>query len=250
MTPSAEFDQFADEYEVDLNQALAATGEGQDYFARGRVNFLAGCLRRLGQAPQSAMDYGCGIGGTAALLREIVGVLRVVGLDISERSLERAQREYGGDTVGFQTFERYEPAADLDLAYCNGVFHHIPVEDRGPAIRYIYRSLRPGGLFAFWENNPWNPGTRYVMAKCAFDRNAVPLTPPLAKRLLREAGFEMVRTDFLFYFPRALQPLRFLESLLHWLPLGGQYQILCQKPGAARHASDNSRDGKASSRMR
>ncbi len=41
MTPSAEFDQFADEYEVDLNQALAATGEGQDYFARGRVGSAA-----------------------------------------------------------------------------------------------------------------------------------------------------------------------------------------------------------------
>jgi hypothetical protein len=25
------------------------------------------------------------------------------------------------------------------------------------AVDYVYRSLRPGGLFAFWENNPWNP---------------------------------------------------------------------------------------------
>jgi SAM-dependent methyltransferase len=233
MNASAEFDQFADEYEADLNQALAATGEGQDYFARGRIGFLAGCLRDLREAPRFLMDYGCGIGGTAALLRESVGARRVVGLDISERSLERAKKEYGCDAVSFQTFERYQPAADLDLAYCNGVFHHIPVEDRGPAIRYIYRSLRPGGLFAFWENNPWNPGTRYVMARCVFDRNALTLTPPQAKRLLREVGFEMVRTDFLFYFPRALQPLRFLESRLSWLPLGGQYQVLCKKPGVA-----------------
>jgi SAM-dependent methyltransferase len=229
MTVGAEFDQFADGYEVDLNQALAATGEDQNYFAGGRVKFLACCLRSLGETPQSVMDYGCGIGGTAALLRKFAGARRVVGLDVSERSLERARKEYGGDTVSFQTFESYQPAADLDLAYCNGVFHHIPLEDRGAAVGYIYRSLRPGGLFAFWENNPWNPGTRYVMAKCVFDRNAAPLTPPLAKRLLREAGFEMVRTDFLFYFPRVLQPLRYLESFLSWLPLGGQYQILCRK---------------------
>jgi SAM-dependent methyltransferase len=229
MTGSAEFDQFADAYEVDLNQALAATGEGQNYFARGRMKYLAGWLRDLREAPHSVMDYGCGIGGTAALLREFVGAGRVVGLDISERSLERARKEYGSDELSFQTFDRYEPAADVDLAYCNGVFHHIPVEDRAAAVQYIHRSLRPGGLFAFWENNPWNPGTRYVMAKCAFDRHARTLTPGQAKRLLRQAGFEIVSTNFLFFFPRRLQPLRFLEPGLSWLPLGGQYQVLCRR---------------------
>lgn len=230
MKANAEFDQFADAYESDLSDALAATGEGQNYFSRGRVSFLADCLRDLREAPQSVMDYGCGIGGTAALLREFILTKHVIGLNVSERSLERARKEFGCDTVSFQTFERYEPAAKVDLAYCNGVFHHIAVEDRGPAIQYVFRSLRPGGLFAFWENNPWNPGTRYVMARCVFDRNARMLTPPQAKRLLSEVGFEMVRTDFLFYFPRALEPLRFLEPRLRRLPLGGQFQVLCRKP--------------------
>jgi SAM-dependent methyltransferase len=230
MKAAAEFDQFADAYESDLNQALSVSGEDKDYFARGRVSFLAGCLRNLSEAPQSAMDYGCGIGGTAVVLRELARVDRVVGLDVSERSLERAREQFGSDAISFQTFEQYEPASALDLAYCNGVFHHIPVDEREAALRYIYRSLRPGGLFAFWENNPWNPGTRYVMAKCVFDRNASTLTPSEAKRLLRKAGFEDVRTDFLFYFPRALKFLRGLESALKWLPLGAQFQVLCRRP--------------------
>ena len=229
MKAAAEFDQFADAYEADLNQALAASGEDQNYFARGRVSFLAQCLRNLQQVPRSVMDYGCGIGGTAVLLTELVGATSVVGLDISERSIARARGEHGGNTVSFQTFDQYKPAADLDLVYCNGVFHHIPLTEREAAVRYILRSLRPGGLFAFWENNPWNPGTRYVMAKCVFDRDAQTLTPPQAKRMLRDAGFEIIRTDFLFYFPRALRPLRFLEPWFERLPLGAQVQVLCRK---------------------
>ena len=77
---AAEFDKFADVYEADLNAALSATGENQDYFARGRVKFLANCLRDLREQPQAAMDYGCGIGGTAVLLQEVAGASRVVGL--------------------------------------------------------------------------------------------------------------------------------------------------------------------------
>lgn len=230
MKAATEFDQFADAYDSHLNQALSVSGEDKEYFARGRVSFLARCLRDLREAPQSAMDYGCGIGGTTLLLRQQVGVGRVVGLDISERSLDWARRECQGAGIRFQTFEQYEPAANLNLAYCNGVFHHIPVEERRAAIAYIYGSLQPGGIFAFWENNPWNPGSRYVMAKCVFDHNAITITSTEAKRMLSEAGFEIIRTDFLFYFPRVLRSLRFMELGLRRVPLGAQYQVLCRRP--------------------
>ncbi len=56
------------------------------------------------------------------------------------------------------------------------------------------------------------------------------VSPPAARRLLRKRGFQMLRTDFLFFFPRFLAWLRPLESGLVRLPLGAQYQILCQKP--------------------
>ena len=230
MSAAPEFDRFADAYETDLNRALAASGEDQEYFAHGRIAFLARCLRKLDESPRSAMDYGCGIGGTAPLLRELVGASHVVGVDLSERSLERARGLYGCDGINFQTFNQLAPAAQMDLVYCNGVFHHIPEGERPSAMEYIYRSLRPGGLFAFWENNPWNPGTRYIMAKCVFDRDAVTLSPPRAKRLLRRAGFAIVRTDFLFYFPRTLKALRALEPGLRHLPLGAQFQVLGRRP--------------------
>jgi len=67
------------------------------------------------------------------------------------------------------------------------------------------------------------------MSRCAFDRDAILLTPPEARNRLRARGFEILRTDFRFIFPRALRALRKIEDLVYRAPLGTQYQILCRK---------------------
>ncbi|MGA2021734.1 MAG: class I SAM-dependent methyltransferase [Candidatus Sulfotelmatobacter sp.] len=240
----AEFDCHADTYDEDLNQALSLSGEKKDYFARKRVQWLARRLVRLGENPCSALDYGCGIGDTSVFLREFLRVRTVLGLDVSTRSIERARSSYSSDACHFLAFADYQPAESMDLAYCNGVFHHIPPAQRGSAIAYIYKCLRPGGLFALWENNPWNPGTRYVMKRCVFDRDAVTITPPQAVRILSKGGFQILGVDYRFFFPRFLKSLRFLESGLSWFPLGGQYQVLCRRPGVTSAPAPNPEMGK------
>ena len=47
--------------------------------------------------------------------------------------------------------------------------------------------------------------------------------------LYGRAGFDVLRTDFLFFFPRALSALRPLESRLARFPAGAQYMVLCRK---------------------
>jgi hypothetical protein len=51
--------------------------------------------------------------------------------------------------------------------------------------------------------------------------------------LLRSCGFEILRTQFLFVFPRALAKLRPLEPALARFPLGAQYLVLAKKPETA-----------------
>src|SRR5438477_397084 len=82
-----------------------------------------------------------------------LGVTSVLGVDVSPKLLEVAQRTYGSELTRFVLLDHFQPASQLDLAFCNGVFHHIPPKDRAAAIHYVYRCLRPGGLFALWENN-------------------------------------------------------------------------------------------------
>jgi SAM-dependent methyltransferase len=230
MNDPAAFDRFADEYDADLAAALEVSGEDRVYFAKGRVALLAHCLADLREAPKRCLDFGCGVGTTAPLLCEEIGLDQAIGLDVSPRSIELARRNAGSEHCRFSLMNEYEPDGTLDLAYCNGVFHHIPINEREGAAGYVYRALRPGGLFALWENHPWNPGTRYVMAKCVFDKNSIVLTPSESRRLLTAQGFQVLRTDFAFIFPRTLKALRPLEKWLHKLPLGAQYQVLAQKP--------------------
>lgn len=230
MAPIHQFDEHADIYDAELNQALAVSGETRDHFARERVKWLARCIQRLPEEPTCAIDYGCGIGDTCVFLSQIFSLDAVLGLDVSCRSLEVAAQQHASAHCSFLEFKNYVPQAAIDLVYCNGVFHHIPVGERDESVDYILRCLRPGGLLAFWENNPWNPGTRYVMSKLVFDRDAKTLTPPEALRLLRRGGFEIVSLHYRFIFPRFLKWLRFLESYASRLPLGAQYQILCRKP--------------------
>jgi trans-aconitate methyltransferase len=226
------FDAYADDYEGALAQGLAASGEGRDFFARGRLAFLAGCLRDAGLAPARprVMDFGCGTGTSVPLIRELLSPAAIVGIDPSARSIERAAREQAAPDATFSVTDRYAPAADLDILYTNGVFHHIPIADRAAALAFLHRALRPGGLLALWENNPWSLGARYVMSKIPFDRDAVMLSARQARGLARAAGFRVLRTDYLFLFPRALRILRPLETLLRPVPAGAQYQVLCAKP--------------------
>ena len=133
------------------------------------------------------------------------------------------------ERIHFEAIGEFQPPGQMDLAYCNGVFHHILPEQRAAALALVHRALRDGGMFSFWENNPWSLATRYVMSRCAFDRDAITLSPPEARALLRAGGFEILRTDFRFIFPRALRAFRKIEDYVYRAPLGTQYQILCRK---------------------
>jgi SAM-dependent methyltransferase len=228
------FDHVARQYEQQLNRGLRFTGQSRQYFAQRRVARLASHLVKLNiTSTACVLDFGCGCGNTTSLLLQHLSAERVVGADISHNSLAEARALHASHRV------RYVAPSELgreqfDVAYCNGVFHHIAVGERPAVVRQILASLRPGGVFAFWENNPWNSGTRWIMRRVPFDRDARLVSPPAARRLLRDAGFRVLRTDSLFLFPWL--PDR-LGSLLEWpflrLTLGGQYLVLCQKPPVA-----------------
>jgi len=227
-----EFDAYAGDYEAALQKGLVLSGEGREFFAAARIQWLARRLRELDFSPRLALDFGCGTGASMPLLLGLPGVESVAGVEVSARSLEVARRRHPSQQMRFSLLSDLQPAASFDLAFCNGVFHHIPPEQRPASLRYICDSLRAGGLFVFCENNPWNLGTRLIMKRIPFDRDAILIPPPQAVRLLKTAGFRVIHTDFLFFFPRMLAWFRALEPMLRRIPLGAQYMILAGKPMA------------------
>jgi SAM-dependent methyltransferase len=228
----AEFDAVAENYEAALQQGLKASGESSEYFALGRIHWLK---RRLASYRTSlggirkAIDFGCGTGNSIPHLRQILGAESVVGLDPSLQSLRIARRMHPDPAIQFDTPDSYSNNGETGLIFCNGVFHHIPLADRPEAVRRIRDWLAPGGIFAFWENNPWNPGTRYVMNRIPFDRDAITLSIPESRRLLENAGLRVLCVDTCFYFPRTMKWFRPVETYLCKIPLGAQYLVLAEK---------------------
>jgi SAM-dependent methyltransferase len=139
-----------------------------------------------------------------------------------------ARKSIVTEKTSFLTTDEWIPDGSRDLVYVNGVFHHIPPVERKESLLAIRRALKQDGFFAFWENNPWNPGTRYVMSQCAFDKDAITISPREAREMLSQAGFKILSFDSIFYFPHQLRLLRPAERWLRGIPLGGQYQLLCR----------------------
>ena len=230
MTDStAEFDAFAADYDLALEQGLSLTGESKDFFAEARLRWLRSRLVKFQAASTMILDFGCGTGSSVPWFLDLLEAERIIGSDVSPQSLEVARERWQDYETEFVQCGD-EEADSFDLAFCNGVFHHIVPEQRDEAFQRVFRALKPGGVFAFWENNPANPGTRLLMKRIPFDRDAILVWPNEARRRLRATGFEVLLTDFVFYFPEMLRALRPLEPWLSKLPLGGQYLILARKP--------------------
>jgi SAM-dependent methyltransferase len=225
-----QFDGHAADYEEKLMQGLSLSGESPAYFATGRVTFLREWWTREGRPePLRILDYGCGVGLATALLARQFPKARVLGLDPSRKSIERAAGQWEDHRIRFEALTDATDEEPADLVHLNGVVHHVPPEDRPRLFDDVASRLAPGGVVALFENNPLNPGARWVMARIPFDRDAVPLYAREARDRLRAAGLVPIwRTVYLFYFPRFLRVLRPFERLLCHLPLGAQYGVLAE----------------------
>ncbi|NLU37557.1 MAG: methyltransferase domain-containing protein [Bacteroidales bacterium] len=225
------FDDYSLKYHQTLNDTLKVTGENSMYFCCERVKWMKQKISNFFPEHniKHIIDYGCGTGDTIPIINEIFKPLLLTGIDISVKSIDLAKAKYQTRNITF--YENYKTPKSLtfDLAYCNGVFHHIPIHKREKAINHMYSLLSEKAICAFWENNPWNLGTQYLMNKCPFDKDAITLSFNHSKQLLKKNGFNIVDVSFCFVFPKAFSFMRFSEKLLSKFPIGAQYLILAQK---------------------
>ena len=224
---TAYFDGYAQKYGEVLQKSLNATGENQEYFARRRVGITRDLLAKRLTVISRIVDFGCGLGTAAPHLVEYLKPEAVVGVDVSREILKEAESRSRCAHVSFAHVDDFSGGAEL--VFCNGVFHHIAPSERNGALAFVRNVLEHEGYLAFWENNPFNPGTRYVMKRCEFDRDAVAIAPRQAQRMLGANGFEIINATSAFFFPRSLAWMRGLEKSLAPTMLGGQYLLLCRR---------------------
>lgn len=100
------------------------------------------------------VDLGCGYGWFCRWAREN-GAAHVLGLDVSERMLQRAMSATSDAAIAYTRtdLERLDlPEAAFDFAYSSLALHYI--EDLGRLLAAVHRALTPGARLVFSVEHP------------------------------------------------------------------------------------------------
>jgi len=221
---SVDFDDYSKSYNDHLNSVLRLSGEKSDYFDLYKINCLKRWVCSLDQK-SLILDFGCGIGKFAGLMAQAYPKLTVCGYDVSSNSIELA-REKWGHLKNLVFKSRLPDTKIFDLVTVANVFHHIKQEDRRETLCRLKTILKPGGMIAIFEHNPLNPLTLHVIKTCPFDEDAELIHPNQFIKLAALCGLRVHLKRYIVFFPKFLRPLRKIEPIIGFLPLGAQYMVL------------------------
>lgn len=182
---------------------------------RKRVDRLA---RVASLAGARFVDCGCGAGEYVAA---VAGAgAEALGVEIEGAKLRRDAAGSGRHRCLRGDIQRMPlPSRHFDLALVNEVLEHVP-DDR-VALREVHRVLKPGGQVVIFSPNRLFPFETHGVDRRSDGRRLSPATPlvpwlPLAvgtrffrywarnywpgelRRMVREAGFEVVETGYLW----------------------------------------------------
>ena len=134
------------------------------------------------------------------------------------RNPEVQYEAYVGETLPYES-----ATFDLSTAIC--VLHHVPPPEWVGFLREMRRVVRPGGVVCLIEHNPLNPLTRFAVARCKFDRDAVLLDACRTRALMADAGLHDARYRIISCCCHRQHRWhdQLFERGLRRIPLGAQY---------------------------
>jgi SAM-dependent methyltransferase len=226
-----EFDSFSDSYDELLKDPI------RDRFTRGTSAFFhlrkrdlirEYFLRRaIDTRKLSYLDIGCGKGELLTLLHN--DFAQVCGCDPSDRMIATGELKARGIEVRVQHDNGRIPFEDRQFDFVTAVcvYHHVPPASRQVLTAEACRVLKPNGVFAIVEHNPYNPITRLIVNRTPVDADAILLRPAETRLLFQHQGLAIDNQRYFLYLPEhAYRRLGFIENGLgSWLPLGGQYIV-------------------------
>jgi SAM-dependent methyltransferase len=224
LSDKVDFDEYVENYQKILQEQLSFFDANEGYFAEYKIAVIKKYIK---VTPKKILEYGCGVGLNLKHLRHHFQQSTIYAADISKKSLDFAK----GDNPSVQFFLLGEDTIvdKFDLIIVALVFHHIEPRLRPKVMEDISNLLQEGGNIYIFEHNPYNPITRYLVNTCIFDADALLLKKRGLIKLLIDANLSVNTRRYTLFFPSFLKKLRFLEPMLGYLPLGGQYFISANK---------------------
>lgn len=165
--------------------------EDTHWFYAGKRRIVFDCLNRLGILQPDSLLVDCGA-GTGRFAQEASKSCKVIAVDDHDESIEIARRHLGADAVRRGSCTAIPLASGTaDIVTALDVIEHV--EDDRRAVAEMLRILKPGGVIvitvpafqALWSD--WDVALHH------FRR----YRRPALRSLLAEAGFELVRCDYI-----------------------------------------------------
>jgi SAM-dependent methyltransferase len=226
---SAEFDNYARDYNDLLKDPIRDRFAHDGAFFHWRKWDLLSKLltARFGDIKKLRwLDIGCGKGELLRFGKDSLGEAH--GCDPSREMLA----ETGDLNVVWQPGIAELPfeSNSFDVVTAACVYHHMDDDSQTKLTADAFRLMRKGAIFVIFEHNPWNPATRLIVSRTPVDANAVLLTAPKTRGLMRRVGMTSVDTNFYLFFPEPIyKKIGAVERMLGWLPGGGQYAVIGTK---------------------
>lgn len=224
------FDDYVETYRTEIDDSIGFIGQDVDFFIEIKAELLLKLARKnFGSLDKiKVLDIGSGVGLVDRFLKQ--EIKNLYGVDVEEGVVEKAK--VNNPEVNYQLYDGFRlPFEDntFDLCFAINVMHHVPPGMWENFSREMYRVLKPGGIAAVFEHNPWNPLTKLAVARCEFDRDAVLLNHPKIKSLFKGAGLKVFDDSFIVFFPFQAKLFRSIETALGWLPIGAQHYVTGRK---------------------
>jgi SAM-dependent methyltransferase len=193
-----------------------------------RVKMIGGHLK----SGMTILELGCGAAYFTKELARSGG--DIVAIDVSIDLLEIAKANCSASNVRYEIQDACAlayPGATFDSVVGSSILHHLEIE---PAVREIYRVLKPGGTIYFTEPNMLNPqiaiqkNVPWVKRKLGDSPDESAFFRWPLRRLLERTGYRDVRVDpFDFLHPKTpellIRRVAMLGGFLENLPVISEF---------------------------
>lgn len=145
---------------------------------------------------KSVLDIACGLGYSAPIFIE-AGCSEYVGVDISPKQVDVANRKYGSDKAKYLVGNicTFSPERKFDLIVCFETIEHV--SEYQEALGNLHRMLSDTGvLLISTPNRPvTSPRARTIHDKPDNEFHTQEFTPFELRKALRSAGFKTIDSE-------------------------------------------------------